>query len=232
MHKIDSDVVPEIPVQWQSLLGAEIEQPYFAQLVAALNERHDQAATIYPAKNKVFNALASTPPEKVRVVILGQDPYHGPQQAHGLAFSVSKGVKVPPSLKNMYKELVDDVGFMVPDHGCLHEWAAQGVFLLNSVLTVEKGLAASHSKLGWETFTDAVIAALNEKTEPLVFMVWGGYAQLKAKLIDRKKHLVLIAPHPSPLSCYRGFYGCQHFSKANEFLSQNGQQTIDWQLSK
>ena len=132
----------------------------------------------------------------------------------------------------MYKELVGDVGFMVPDHGCLQEWAAQGVFLLNSVLTVEKGLAASHSKLGWETFTDAVIAALNEKTEPLVFMVWGGYAQLKAKLIDRKKHLVLIAPHPSPLSCYRGFYGCQHFSKANEFLSQNGQQTIDWQLSK
>ena len=182
MHKIDSDVVPEIPVQWQSLLGAEIEQPYFAQLVAALNERHDQAATIYPAKNKVFNALASTPPEKVRVVILGQDPYHGPGQANGLAFSVAPGARIPPSLRNIFKELTR-CG-MPPRHdGCLDDWARQGVLLLNTALTVSRGQPGSHAKWGWAVLTDRLIQAIASQAGPVVFLLWGAHAQSKAALI-------------------------------------------------
>ena len=184
--------------------------------------------TVYPSNDNIFRALDLTPIEKVRVVILGQDPYHGPNQAHGLSFSVQKGVPVPPSLKNIYKELNADIGMDTPNHGCLEGWARQGVLLLNTTLTVEAGQAASHQGKGWEDFTDAVIREVDALDHPVVFMLWGSHAKAKAEMIDWKKHLVLFAPHPSPLSAHRGFLGCRHFSKANDFLKQNGQAEIDW----
>lgn len=199
------------------------------QLRAQLVARGKGGATIYPPPNRWFTAFNLTPFDKVKVVILGQDPYHGPNQAHGLCFSVLPGVPIPPSLRNIYKELQSDLGISPVKHGCLESWAKQGVFLLNSVLTVEHGQAASHQKMGWETFTDAVIEALNTKTESTVFMLWGGYAKRKGQMIDQSRHLVLQSAHPSPLSV-RGFTGCRHFSKANEYLQQQGRDSINWQL--
>ena len=184
--------------------------------------------TVYPANENIFRATELTPIDTVKVVILGQDPYHGEGQAHGLAFSVQKGMRVPPSLKNIYKELQSDIGMTPPEHGFLEGWAKQGVLLLNTTLTVEAGQAASHAGQGWEEFTDSIIKQVNVCNHPVVFMLWGSHAQKKANMIDRDKHLILTAPHPSPLSAHRGFLGCRHFSKANEFLKQNGQKEIDW----
>jgi len=172
-----------------------------------------------------------TPLSKVRIVVLGQDPYHGPNQAHGLSFSVLPGMPIPPSLKNIYKELHDDLGLHIPSHGHLEKWASQGVLLLNSVLTVEQGLAGSHQGKGWERFTDKVIKVVNEQRSNVVFMLWGAYAQKKGQVINADKHLVLTAPHPSPLSAHRGYLGCQHFSKANEYLNSHSYDSIDWQIS-
>lgn len=193
-----------------------------------LKQRKAQQTVIYPHSSQWFRAFDLTPFEQVRVVILGQDPYHGPGQAHGLCFSVPPGVRPPPSLQNIYQEIEADLGIARASSGCLEHWAEQGVFLLNSVLTVERGQAASHQNRGWETFTDRVIALLNEQREHLVFLLWGGYAQKKGQLIDRQKHLVLKAPHPSPLSAHRGFLGCRHFSAANDYLEQQGLPKIDW----
>ncbi|MCR1567731.1 uracil-DNA glycosylase, partial [Mixta sp.] len=185
--------------------------------------------TVYPPKEDVFNAFRLTELNQVKVVILGQDPYHGPNQAHGLAFSVRPGVAVPPSLMNMYKELESDIpGFQRPNHGFLESWAKQGVLLLNTVLTVEAGKAHSHARFGWETFTDRVIAAINENRENVVFLLWGSHAQKKGSIIDTKRHHVLKAPHPSPLSAHRGFFDCKHFSRTNAILSQQGETPIDW----
>ncbi len=179
--------------------------------------------------NDIFNAFKFCPYEDVKVVILGQDPYHGEGQAHGLAFSVKKGVEIPPSLKNIYKELESDIGFEPPAHGCLESWAKQGVFLLNTSLTVRKGQPLSHHGKGWETFTDHVISLLSQREKPMVFLLWGGNARSKKPLIDRSRHLVLEAPHPSPLSAYAGFFGCKHFSKANDFLAKIGE-SVDWHI--
>ena len=186
---------------------------------------------VYPPAADVFNAFKVTEFKQVKVVILGQDPYHGAGQAHGLSFSVQAGVAPPPSLVNIYKELADDIaGFQIPAHGCLQHWAEQGVLLLNTVLTVRAGQAHSHAALGWETFTDRVIAMLNQEREGLVFLLWGSHAQKKGAFIDRNRHCVLTAPHPSPLSAYRGFFGCKHFSQANAYLQQQGLAAIDWQV--
>ncbi len=199
-------------------------------LRAFLRQEKDAKKVIDPKGSEMFAALNSTPLERVKVVILGQDPYHGPGQAHGLCFSVKPGVQPPPSLINIYKELEKDVQCTRVNHGYLVSWAEQGVLLLNSVLSVEHGMAASHQNKGWETFTDQIIAVLNERTTPMVFMLWGGYAKKKGRVIDKGKHLVLEAPHPSPLSAHRGFLGCGHFSKANAFLAKQGLDVIDWQL--
>ena len=204
---------------WKKQLHTQFELPYMQELRAHLLQRGKQGATIYPSPKEWFTAFNLTPFDQVRVVILGQDPYHGPKQAHGLCFSVLPGVSIPPSLRNIYKELRDDLGIAPVSHGYLESWARQGVFMLNSVLTVEHGAAASHQGLGWETFTDAVIAALNSESENTVFMLWGGYAKRKGQMIDRNRHLVLESAHPSPLSV-RGFTGCKHFSKANDYLQQ------------
>ena len=186
--------------------------------------------TVYPPMNDIFNCFKFTPFNKVKVVILGQDPYHNPGQAHGLCFSVMPGVPTPPSLVNIYKEIVDDLGGFVPDNGYLVPWAKQGVLLLNTVLTVKEGMPNSHRSLGWEEFTDAVIKKLNESEHKIVFLLWGNNAKLKANLIDESKHSILYATHPSPLSAYGGFFGCKHFSKCNEFLEKNGIEPINWQL--
>lgn len=199
-------------------------------LKAFLKDEYDQGKVIYPKKSEYFAAFDHTPFDDVKVVILGQDPYHGPGQAHGLCFSVRPGVKPPPSLVNIYKEIKADLGIENSGHGYLSSWADQGVLLLNSVMTVEKGQAASHRNKGWETFTDQVIDRLNQRDKPMVFILWGSYAQKKGSFIDRKKHLVLEGPHPSPLSAHRGFFGCKHFSKSNEFLISTGQSPIDWEL--
>tara|TARA_B110000263_G_scaffold15918_1_gene12878 strand:+ start:401 stop:1015 length:615 start_codon:yes stop_codon:yes gene_type:complete len=196
-----------------------------------LREEKALGKTIYPAVDEIFAALNATPFDAVKVVILGQDPYHGPGQAHGLCFSVRPDVPVPPSLRNIYKELAGDVNFVPPKHGCLYEWAQQGVLLLNSVLTVEGSLAASHKGKGWEKFTDSVVNQLNDEAENIVFVLWGNYAQKKGEMIDRQRHLVLQSPHPSPLSVSRGFYGNHHFSKINEYLRTHDKTVIDWQLS-
>jgi uracil-DNA glycosylase len=192
--------------------------------------RKQHRAVIYPPGPQIFNALNSTPFDQVRVVILGQDPYHGPGQAHGLCFSVMPGVKTPPSLANIYREIQSDLGIDMPHHGYLQSWAEQGVLLLNAVLTVERGQAGSHQGKGWETFTDEVVRLLNDKTQGLVFMLWGSYAMKKGSMIDRKRHLVLTAPHPSPLSAHRGFLGCKHFSAANDYLEKQQKQPIDWSV--
>lgn len=215
---------------WFGPLKEEFASPYMQALKSFLVAEKDGGKRIFPKGIEYFRALDLTPLDKVRVVILGQDPYHGPGQAHGLCFSVLPGVRTPPSLVNIYKELESDLGIARPRHGFLEHWARQGVLLLNSVLTVEMGQAASHQGKGWERFTDAVIAQVNARTEPVAFMLWGSYAQKKAAFVDTARHLVLKAPHPSPLSAHNGFFGSRHFSKANAFLEGRGMQTIDWAL--
>ena len=219
---------------WLEPLQAEFDQPYMGELKSFLLAERDAGKRIFPPGSNWFRALDLTPLDKVKVVILGQDPYHGPGQAHGLCFSVPEGVRPPPSLVNIYKELQSDLGLPPPAHGFLEHWARQGVLLLNSVLTVEMGLAASHRDRGWERFTDAVIRQVNARQDPVVFMLWGSYAQKKASFVDGVerggRHLVLKAPHPSPLSAHSGFLGCRHFSKANAFLESRGLSPIDWAL--
>lgn len=214
---------------WHDVLASEKEKPYFIQTLSAVAHERAQGVTVYPPQKDVFNAFRFTELGAVKVVILGQDPYHGPNQAHGLSFSVLPGIVPPPSLVNMYKELANDIpGFQRPNHGYLESWARQGVLLLNTVLTVEAGKAHSHARFGWETFTDRVIATLNEHREGVVFLLWGSHAQKKGSIIDRQRHHVLQAPHPSPLSAHRGFFGCRHFSQANAWLEQRGEAPIDW----
>jgi len=217
------------PLTWHDVIGQEKQQPYFIDTLKYVASERAAGKTIYPPQDEVFNAFRSTELADVRVVILGQDPYHGPNQAHGLSFSVKPGVPAPPSLVNIYKELVTDIpGFERPNHGYLQSWAEQGVLLLNTVLTVEGGQAHSHAKLGWETFTDKVIAALNEHRQGIVFLLWGSHAQKKGSIIDPHRHHILKAPHPSPLSAHRGFLGCQHFSKTNQLLEAQSLPAINW----
>ena len=213
---------------WKTRLETEFDAPYMHGLRQFLLERKRGGAVVYPPGEQMFNAMDSTPFDQVKVVILGQDPYHGPGQAHGLCFSVRDGVAVPPSLLNIYKEITADLGAQPPASGNLQHWAEQGVLLLNAVLTVERGQAAAHQGKGWELFTDRIISELNEHRDDLVFMLWGSYAMKKGAHIDRARHLVLTAPHPSPLSAHRGFFGCRHFSKSNAWLQQHGQQPIRW----
>lgn len=216
---------------WSDVIGKEKEQPYFQYALQQVHLARASGKTIYPPQKDVFNAFKYTAFEDVKVVILGQDPYHGPNQAHGLAFSVKPEVAIPPSLLNMYKELKQDIpDFEMPSNGYLVKWAKQGVLLLNTVLTVERGMAHSHANLGWETFTDRVIAALNDHREKVVFLLWGSHAQKKGQIIDRTRHCVLTAPHPSPLSAHRGFFGCKHFSQTNAYLIANGKTPIHWQI--
>ena len=215
---------------WLNVLGREFDQPYMQQLREFLLQQKGAGRVIYPPSSQWFSAFNSTPFDQVRVVILGQDPYHGPNQAHGLCFSVMRGVKVPPSLMNIYKELQDDLAVQPPSHGCLTSWAEQGVLLLNATLTVEQANAGAHQGKGWERFTDQAIRALNDQRDGIVFLLWGSYAQKKGAFIDQSRHLVLKSVHPSPLSAYRGFLGCKHFSTANNYLQQRGQPAIDWQL--
>lgn len=228
LKKMAASVVLE--ASWLTQLQKEFDLDYMRRLSDFLRQQKAQGKTIYPRGSEIFNAFELTPFEQVKVVILGQDPYHGPGQAHGLCFSVQPGVPVPPSLLNIFKELEQDLKIPISAHGCLTCWAEQGVLLLNSVLTVEKARAASHQGRGWERFTDQVISQLNGRREGLVFLLWGSYAQRKGQLIDRNRHLVLKAAHPSPLSAHRGFLGCGHFSKTNEFLQSKGLSTIQWQL--
>lgn len=218
--------------EWLQLLQSEFDAPYMQQLRAFLSAEKAAGKVIYPPGALWFNALNHTPFSKVKVVILGQDPYHGPHQAHGLCFSVLEGVAPPPSLLNVFAEIKRDLDFESPKHGNLTAWADQGILLLNAVLTVEQGKAGAHQGKGWETFTDRIVALLNEKREHLVFLLWGSYAQKKGALIDRKKHLVLTSPHPSPLSAYRGFIGNAHFSQANAYLQKHGLGAINWQLDR
>ena len=221
---------PQLHSSWLAQLQSEFQQPYMQQLREFLLAQKQQGKIIYPPGKLIFNALNSTPLDQIKVVILGQDPYHGPGQAHGLSFSVPDGVKPPPSLANIFKEIESDLG--VSNHsGNLSLWAEQGVLLLNSVLTVEQGLAASHREQGWERFTDRIIDVVNQQCGHVVFMLWGSYAQRKGQQIDQQKHLVLKAPHPSPLSAHRGFFGCQHFTKCNDYLEKNQQKPINWMIS-
>ena len=220
-----------LSLTWQDVIGAEKQQDYFQQTLNFVESERAAGKAIFPPAKDVFNAFRATEFNDVKVVILGQDPYHGPRQAHGLCFSVLPGIKTPPSLVNMYKELAQDIdGFQIPAHGYLQSWAEQGVLLLYTVLTVEQGKAHSHAKTGWETFTDKVIEAVNQHQSGVVFLLWGSHAQKKGRFIDRNKHHVLAAPHPSPLSAHRGFFGCGHFSKANQILNAQGKTTIDWHL--
>lgn len=216
--------------EWLDVLAPEFEQDYLQQLRAFLLERSRAGAELYPPGKLIFNALDSTPLSQVKVVILGQDPYHGPGQAHGLCFSVQPGVRPPPSLVNIFKEIEDDLGHPVPDHGCLQAWAERGVLLLNAVLTVERGNAGAHQGKGWEQFTDAVVRAVDERRDNVAFLLWGSQAQKKGAGIDTNRHLVLKAPHPSPLSAHRGFLGCGHFSKANHWLEKRGIEPVNWAL--
>lgn len=216
---------------WHEAIGAEKEKAYFQTILEKVRHERQAGITVYPPERDVFNAFRTTEFGSVKVVILGQDPYHGAGQAHGLAFSVQPEIAVPPSLVNIYKELATDIeGFQIPQHGYLQHWAEQGVLLLNTVLTVRAGLAHSHATFGWESFTDEVIRQLDKEREHLVFMLWGSHAQKKGAFIDRNRHLVLTAPHPSPLSAYRGFFGCKHFSQANAYLQAHGLEPIDWQV--
>lgn len=223
-------MVLENAPSWQPQLASEFDMAYMKSLKQFLRAEKDRHKIIYPHSSNWFHALETTPLDKVKVVILGQDPYHQPNQAHGLCFSVLPEVKIPPSLANIYKELHADLGVEPVNHGYLESWAQQGVLLLNAVLTVEDSNANAHQGEGWEQFTDKIIATVNEQCEHVVFMLWGAYAQKKGAMIDSQRHLVLKAPHPSPLSAHRGFLGCQHFSKANQYLQQYGTQAIDWQL--
>lgn len=218
-------------MDWQQLLGAEKEKPYFIELMAFVESRRAQGINVFPPIADVFNAFALTPAEKVKVVILGQDPYHGAGQAHGLCFSVNTGIKIPPSLRNIYKELNNDIAeFTLPVNGDLSSWAEQGVLLLNTVLTVEEGQAHAHKGKGWETFTNKVISQVSEHMDKVIFVLWGNPAQQKAKLIDESKHHIITSVHPSPLSAHRGFLGCQHFSQINRLLRELGKQEICWQV--
>lgn len=215
---------------WRAHLAPEFALPYMQQLTQFLRVQAQSGKVIYPESKDIFNAFNSTPLQQVKVVILGQDPYHGANQAHGLCFSVQPEIPTPPSLQNIYKELARDLGLPIPTHGFLQRWAEQGVFLLNATLTVEHANAGAHQGQGWERFTDRAIQVVNEQCEGVVFLLWGGYAQKKGRLIDATKHLVLQAPHPSPLSAYRGFMGCGHFSAVNAYLEGRGQVPIDWHL--
>ncbi len=220
----------DLPEGWLAALAGEFEKPYMGALRSFLLERKQARAVVYPPGDQIFSAFKHTDFQDVRVVILGQDPYHGPGQAHGLCFSVQSGVPTPPSLKNIFAEIQRDLGIAPPAHGCLTSWADQGVLLLNSVLTVERGRAGAHQGKGWETFTDQVVATLKARRDGLVFLLWGSYAQRKGKLVDRDRHCVLTSPHPSPLSAHRGFMGNGHFSQANQYLETNGKIPINWSL--
>jgi uracil-DNA glycosylase len=220
----------KIEPSWEAQVGEEFNKDYMKDLRSFLAAELEAKKQIYPHGEDIFQAFNKTPFDKTKVVILGQDPYHGPDQAHGMSFSVKPGVKTPPSLKNIYKELKEDMGIEPPDHGYLDHWAKQGVLLLNTVLTVEKGKAGSHRKKGWEHFTDEVMNKLNSSKEHLVFILWGSPAQKKADSVDESRHLILKAPHPSPLSSYRGFFGSKPFSKTNQYLESHGISPIDWQL--
>ena len=219
----------QIEASWKTALQDQFEQPYFQALAAFLKKEKAAGKTIYPPGSLIFNAFNTTPFPEVKVVIIGQDPYHNPGEAMGLCFSVPKGVRVPPSLKNIYKELESDVGATIPNHGDLTSWAQQGVFLLNAMLTVERNRPGSHQKIGWQDFTDAVIRKLSDGREHLVFMLWGGFARKKKELIDGSKHLILEAAHPSPLAG-GAFFGSQHFSKANAYLQEHGMGKVEWQV--
>lgn len=215
---------------WLTHLEPEFQRPYMQHLKAFLVQQKQQGKVIYPESKNIFNAFNTTPLERVKVVIIGQDPYHGPGQAHGLCFSVKPGVPAPPSLKNIFKELERDLNMPVPSHGCLQSWAEQGVLLLNVTLTVEQGRAGSHQGKGWEEFTDSAIQLVNEHCSGVVFLLWGSYAQKKGQWVDPHKHLILRSPHPSPLSAHRGFIGNGHFSNANAYLQQQGKTPIDWRI--
>jgi uracil-DNA glycosylase len=227
-----STIPTQLPESWKQAIGSEFSKPYMKSLGEFLHQEKRQRRVIYPPGKEIFTALEMTDFERVKVVILGQDPYHGPNQAHGLCFSVKPGVPTPPSLLNIFKEIEGDLGLPRPAHGCLLHWARQGVLLLNAVLTVEHSKAGSHQGKGWETFTDAVVDALNQNRDGLVFLLWGSYAQKKGRLIDRQRHCVLQSPHPSPLSAHRGFFGCHHFSQSNGYLAGRRQTPIDWSLPK
>lgn len=216
-------------MNWKDIIQAEAGKEYYQQL-AAFVQQDAQQHVIYPSHSHIFSALKHCPLDKVKVVILGQDPYHGPNQAHGLSFSVPKGTPIPPSLTNIFKELKSDIGMKTPTHGCLIDWAEQGVLLLNTVLTVRQGQAGSHKNKGWETFTDTIIHHVNQLDRPVAHMLWGSFAKSKMELITNSRHLVLQSVHPSPLSAYNGFFGCKHFSQANQFLLDHGVDPIDWSL--
>ncbi len=220
-------MLANIDPSWHSVLKEELKKPYFKEVSDFVCSEYREK-TVYPPQGLVFNAFNSCTFDKVKVVILGQDPYHGEGQAHGLCFSVQKGVKIPPSLRNMYKELKEDEGKEIPDHGSLQHWADQGVLLLNTTLTVLSGQPGSHQKKGWEEFTDAVVQKLSDEREGLVFLLWGNYAKQKGAMIDRTKHLVLEAAHPSPFSAHSGFFGCKHFSKTNDHLLSRKERLIEW----
>ena len=220
----------QIHAQWLKHLENEFEQEYMQGLSSFLRAQKAAGQVVYPNGENIFAAMNATPLDQVKVVIIGQDPYHGPGQAHGLSFSVPQGIAVPPSLKNIYKELAGDLGCKVPDHGNLSSWANQGVLLLNAVLTVQHANAGSHQGKGWERFTDKIIQIVNTQCQQVVFLLWGAYAQKKGRVIDQNRHLVMQAPHPSPLSAHRGFLGCQHFSRANEYLESQGKTPINWQI--
>tara|TARA_B110000444_G_scaffold255102_1_gene288820 strand:+ start:1861 stop:2562 length:702 start_codon:yes stop_codon:yes gene_type:complete len=230
MSSVDKILVKLEP-KWRKVLEQEFKKDYMIQLRSFLQRQHSSGKVIYPDPSDYFSAFNSTPLDKVKVVILGQDPYHGSGQAHGLCFSVQPGVTSPPSLLNIYKELERDLNVLPVSHGCLYDWAEQGVLLLNSVLTVEQAKAASHRGKGWEIFTDRVIEIINMERQDLVFMLWGNYAQKKGAIVDSDRHLILKSSHPSPLSAYKGFFGCKHFSQANAYLQQQGLDPINWQLS-
>ena len=221
--------MPPITNDWLEPLRPEFKKDYYKKLTRFVGYEY-ATTTVYPPKDDLLNAFHMTPLSKVKVVIIGQDPYHEPGQAHGLSFSVRPGIEIPPSLQNIYKELKDDCGCYIPNNGYLVKWAEQGVMLLNAVLTVRAHQAASHRGRGWEEFTDAAIRILNEVDRPIVFMLWGSFARSKKEMLDNPNHLILEAPHPSPLSAYRGFFGCRHFSKANNFLVSHGAEPIDWQI--
>lgn len=226
----DVSINPQIEESWKKVLAGEFQQEYFRELKNFLVEERRQYR-VYPPGSKIFAAFDFTPFTSVKVVLLGQDPYHGQGQAQGLCFSVPRGIPKPPSLVNIFKELHDDLGLAIPPHGNLEAWASQGVLLLNATLTVRANQAGSHQHKGWEQFTDAAIRALAEQRENLVFMLWGNYAQAKAALVDGHKHCILKAPHPSPFSANQGFFGCRHFSRANDFLVRAGKEPVDWQIS-
>jgi uracil-DNA glycosylase len=221
----------EIEASWKAQLSAQFEAPYFADLQAFLKKERQQNRVIYPEEDQIFNAFNHTPFDDVKAVILGQDPYHGPGQAHGLCFSVQDGMKPPPSLVNIFKEMESDLGLARPTSGNLENWAKQGVLLINATLSVQKKQAGSHQEKGWETFTDAVIKQVSDQREGVVFILWGRFAQNKAALIDHNRHHVLTAAHPSPFSAYKGFLGCKHFSKTNELLVKQNIKPIDWSLT-